>query len=39
MGKKTVERLAILLGGIILLGGGGYVLWGYQVKRMAQGVV
>lgn len=39
MGNKTVKRLAILLGGIILLGGGGYVLWGFQVERMARSVV
>ncbi len=39
MGKKTVKRLAILLGGIVLLGGGGYVLWAFQVERMARSVV
>jgi tetratricopeptide (TPR) repeat protein len=39
MGKKTVKRLAILLGGIVLLGGGSYVLWAFQVERMARSVV
>ncbi len=39
MGKKTVQRLAVLIGVIALLGGGGYLLWRFQVGRMAQGVV
>jgi tetratricopeptide (TPR) repeat protein len=39
MGNKTVKRLAILIGVIALLGGGGYLLWGFQVERLAHGVV
>ena len=39
MGKKTVKRLAILIGTLALIGGGGYFLWAFQVERMAQNVV
>lgn len=39
MGNKTVKRLAILIGVIALLGGGGYLLWTFQVDRLAHGVV
>ena len=39
MGTKTVKRLAILIGVIALIGGGGYLLWWVQVAKMAQGVL
>ena len=39
MGNKTVMRLAILIGVIALVGGGGYFLWAFQVEKMAHGVV
>lgn len=39
MGNKTVKRLAILIGIIAILGGGGYLLWAFQVERLAHGVV
>lgn len=39
MGNKTVKRLAILIGVIAMLGGGGYLLWAFQVERQARGVV
>jgi cellulose synthase operon protein C len=38
MGNKTVKRLAILIGVIALVGGGGYFLWAFQVERKAHGV-
>ena len=39
MGNKTVTRLAILAVAVAILGGGGYVLWAFQVDRMAHGIV
>lgn len=39
MGNKTVKRLAILIGAAVLIGGGGYLLWSFQVDRMARSVV
>src|SRR5262245_44747905 len=39
MGKKTVKRLAVLIGVIALVGGGGYVRWRFQVERMARDVI
>lgn len=39
MENKTVLRLAILIGVLALLGGGGYLLWKLQVGRKAREVV
>ena len=39
MGTKTVWRLAFLIGVIVFLAGGGFLLFRFQVGKMARGVV
>ena len=39
MRAKTVWRLAILIGVIALVGGGGYLAWRFQLEKMSQRVL
>ena len=39
MRAKTVKRLAILIAVFVLIGGGAYPLWRFQVRKTARGVI
>ena len=39
MRAKTVKRLAILIAVVVLAVGASYLLWRFQVRKMAQGIV